>query len=437
MTVSRREAYLRSIEPHRIRAADIEWTAFDRFCRALGIVASPASAILYLTAHEHEGSRAVGRRLTRLDLASYVRGAKAPGQSTEVRRYLKALQATHPLGAPVPKADPLYVGHVRALVEAIAAPSWSQLRDVAYVVLLQASGLRPEEVERLTWSDVRISNGRVVVTTTLRKSRVIPIDVAVELLANGKIDCPVQALRDLRRASPIGDRLIFATRGAHLKNRRLRSLAREITRHRMGPQVIGQRTVDARTMRRLVTEILQPPLLAIRDMAIVLIGFGGALSTDEAINLRIEDVTTSSRGLVIDLPQRPQRSVAIPVATESQYCAQSAWQRWVDAVRRLEMSHDGLPAFMPCDPTQPILQHRPLWDGALSDVVARHARTAGLEGRYGFSSLRDGFIRSALQTPANPYDIQRQTGFRVFNGVQRRRDQEQLLSRNVARLLGL
>ena len=108
---SRREAYTRTLPAHRVRAADREWTAFEDMCRDLGVAADLGSVPLYLVAHESEGGRSISQRLARLDLAAFIRGVPAPSHSPDTKRFLRGLRSTSPIGAPVPKADPLYGGH--------------------------------------------------------------------------------------------------------------------------------------------------------------------------------------------------------------------------------------------------------------------------------------------------------------------------------------
>jgi hypothetical protein len=69
--------------------------------------------------------------------------------------------------------------------------------------------------------------------------------------------------------------------------------------------------------------------------------------------------------------------------------------------------------------------------------VVRRCDEADLTGHYAFSSLRNGFIRSALREGVPKHVIAQHVGFRSLAGVESREGSERLLHGNIAELIGL
>ena len=370
-----RELMARVLSPHRVAAAEAEAREFDRFCGELRVPDGFDAVTLYLTSHLPEGGRRVRSRLARLDLAAHLEGKPPPSQAPEMRRFLRGLHHSAPLGPVLEKAEPLYVGHVRMLVDETQAPTWSQLRDVAFILTLNATGLRDTEVTRLRWNDIRIHRDGIDIDILLRKGRRVPVATSLHLPRSGGATCAPTALARLRAATASLEMPIFATRGEHVTNRRLRGLAATVTASRRGPQQLSKPTLDEGAMAELVRHVCAPPAIGHRDRALLLLGYLAALGNLEASALRVGDITITPKGLLVRIPSRPVSTVAIPQNVERRYCPVSAWEAWLDCIDRAGLGEAGTPAFLPCDPTRPILGLASLSAQGLSDVVARRCGT--------------------------------------------------------------
>ncbi|GGK68556.1 recombinase [Nocardia camponoti] len=189
-------------------------------------------------------------------------------------------------------------------------------------------------------------------------------------------------------------------------------------------------------------------LAARRDAALILIGFVGALRSDELCAADGNDIVWHRHdGLHLILgrtkgSQEEAVTVAVPRATDPTVCPPCAWLRW-RAV--LHAHHDGgrgavglliesetdagLPhhiclrpptAVLPdrCSAFRPIDRHgnvRPMALDAesLTDILRRHLTTLGYTTaeikKFSGHSLRAGFVTAALRAGANERQIMRQT----------------------------
>ena len=166
---------------------------------------------------------------------------------------------------------------------------------------------------------------------------------------------------------------------------------------------------------------------AVRDRALLLLGFAAALRRSELVALDIGDLQDCPEGLVVTLrgsktdPERVGTLLGVPYARRKTLCAVRAVARW-----RTELAQAGElgPAlFRPVDRHGRIGAVR-LSDRAVAELVKEAAARAGLDPAiFGGHSLRAGFATSAVAAGLAEHDIMRQTRHRsilVFRGYVRR-----------------
>lgn len=202
-------------------------------------------------------------------------------------------------------------------------------------------------------------------------------------------------------------------------------------------------TEDIRLMIEALPRIdgLQSPLTlaGLRDRALLLIGFAGALRRSEVIGLRVEDVTISAEGmrLAIRRTKTDQEGrglvKGIRYGTNRSTCPVRSLRDWLQAAS----IHEG-PIFRGVD------RHGNVAKEALSGrsvalVVKRSARRAGLDAdQYSGHSLRAGFATQAARKGIPERLIQRHTGHRDLQTLREYIHEGELLSdENPTRVLGL
>jgi integrase len=156
---------------------------------------------------------------------------------------------------------------------------------------------------------------------------------------------------------------------------------------------------------------LPPTLAGARDAALLLVGYGAALRCSELVALDVAHVRDAGPGLVV---RTARGELVIPPGSQPALCAVTAWRRWID-----ERGPAPGPAFHPVDRHGRTLGRR-LSDDAVTDVVRRAARRAGLAGpeRFTSRSLRLGMMVTAGEQGTSERRIMRQTGHRDRRFVQ-------------------
>ena len=164
---------------------------------------------------------------------------------------------------------------------------------------------------------------------------------------------------------------------------------------------------------------------ALRDRALLLLGFAAALRRSEIVALDVADIQGCAEGLVVTLrssktdPEREGTLLGVPQARREALCPVRALARW-----QAELGADASgPIF------RSVTRHGRIGSGRLSDravarVVKEAAERAGLDpARFAGHSLRAGFATSAVAAGLAEHDIMRQTRHRsivVFRGYVRR-----------------
>ncbi len=159
-------------------------------------------------------------------------------------------------------------------------------------------------------------------------------------------------------------------------------------------------------IKRMVDAVEPQTLRGLRDRALLLLGFAGALRRSELVALDVEHLTAREEGLSVLIAQSKTdqeglgQIVAIPRVTDSPYCPVQAVSDWMAAAsitsgaifRRL---HRG-----------DVVGASRLTPQSVALVIKELAARVGLEaGRYAGHSLRSGFLTSAAQQRASIFKM--------------------------------
>jgi len=161
-------------------------------------------------------------------------------------------------------------------------------------------------------------------------------------------------------------------------------------------------------LKRMV-DVWHEGLIAIRNRAILLIGFDAALRRTELANLEVEHLQWIERGVRIHLPKSKGdpwglgEEITIVRRDQSPYCPVSALKSWLNGSK----VHNG-PIFRRLYRSR---ETHTVGDNHLSDrsihtIVKESAAKAGIKGRFGAHSLRRGFIHSAAEKSNAIVDVQ-------------------------------
>ena len=178
------------------------------------------------------------------------------------------------------------------------------------------------------------------------------------------------------------------------------------TRRRLGVAQAQKVALGVDDVRSMVAE-LRDSAIDVRDRALLLVGFAGALRRSELVGLDVADVSFERAGVVLALRRSKTNQegnaepIAIPYGSDVSTCPVRALQAW------LELVDDG-PLFRSID------RHGNV-GGRLSDhsvalVVKKLANVAGLDAaKVAGHSLRSGFATSAARAGKSEAAIMRQT----------------------------
>jgi integrase len=205
-------------------------------------------------------------------------------------------------------------------------------------------------------------------------------------------------------------RLKFRCQGMELDDPKLRLLLRAVRRE-LG--VAPRRAKRPFRLEMLERVQWRPGLVGIRDRALMLVGFYGALRVRELVGLNIEDVTEHERGYIITIRRSKTdqegrgRFVAIPRGVR--LGPAEALEAWLDVLRQHGYTSGALFRYARVKrlfPARMTVQ-------AAQNVVKLYAAQLGYDPRdFAGHSLRAGFVTSAALRNAPEEAIAKQTGHR-------------------------
>ena len=183
---------------------------------------------------------------------------------------------------------------------------------------------------------------------------------------------------------------------------------------------------------------LPDSLLGIRDRALLLLGFAGAMRRSELVGLDVTDLALADEGLVINIRRGKTdqagagRKVGIPRGEYPETCPVRAVQAWLE--------HSGVvegALFRGVNKHGHVSEAR-LSDRAVADVVKRTLKAAGKSPRrFAGHSLRAGLITQAAMAGVSERAIQDQSGHKSLLVMRRYIRDGSLFRENAAAKVGL
>jgi integrase len=171
----------------------------------------------------------------------------------------------------------------------------------------------------------------------------------------------------------------------------------------------------------------------IRNRALLILGWAGALRRSELVSLKIEHISKTPDGLILHLnrSKTDQKSeghdVALPFGSNPLTCPVRSFEDWVAAVGITE---------------GPVDRHGNVMDGLTPQsvrlVVKKCCEEVGLDPqRYGAHSLRSGFCSQAAKAGKAEHQIMKQTRHKRSDSLQRYIKKANLFDDNAASGIGL
>lgn len=172
----------------------------------------------------------------------------------------------------------------------------------------------------------------------------------------------------------------------------------------------GKSPILLETLSLIADCFAEDDIVALRDKALLFLGFAGAFRRSELVAIKIEHLTFSTEGLLVFIPQSKGdqlgkgSQVAIPYAPDKKICAVHAVQQWI-----LAAQIQSGPLF------RPFKKNREMRDRHLSDksvvlIVKKYVTMIGLSSAdFSGHSLRRGFATSAAQHNIDALSIMNQT----------------------------
>jgi len=170
-----------------------------------------------------------------------------------------------------------------------------------------------------------------------------------------------------------------------------------------------------------IAEALPNTMIGLRNRALLLIGFAGALRRSELVGLDVGDLSDSDAGLRIRIraskTDAEQQGVTIAVARGGRACPVAALQAWLKAAS----IKDG-PVFRPVLKGGQVTDAR-LSDHAVAEIVKACAKGLALDAKsFSGHSLRAGFLTSAAKRGASLFkmmDVSRHRSVETLSGYVR------------------
>ena len=179
----------------------------------------------------------------------------------------------------------------------------------------------------------------------------------------------------------------------------LKALARE---YGIAPK--GKAELMLADIEAMLAVLTGDSLAAVRDRAILLLGFAGGFRRSELAALDVPDLEFRRDGLIVRIArskgdQEGQgQIVAVVYGRRERTCPVRAMKRWLEASGLTEG-----PLFRPMRHGGRVVGDNRLSDRGIYEVVKSTARAAGLDAeRIGAHSLRIGHVTQALENGADP-----------------------------------
>jgi integrase len=199
----------------------------------------------------------------------------------------------------------------------------------------------------------------------------------------------------------------------------------------------GKDALWLQELRLMIDAIPQDQLIGIRNRALLVIGWAGALRRSELVALNVEDITKTRDGLILHLNRSKTdqkgegHDVAFPYGSNPLTCPVRSLEDWLAAS---EISEG--PLFRRMDRHGNILGR--LTPQSVRLIVRNCSEKVGLDPeRYGAHSLRSGFCSQAAKAGKAEHQIMKQTRHKRSDSLQRYIKKVSLFDDNAASGIGL
>ena len=226
-------------------------------------------------------------------------------------------------------------------------------------------------------------------------------------LRNGTAGLSVSTLR--RRLAAIASKHATEKLETPTNHPLVKKLLRRYSRSRG----TAEKKKDALTIERLPAILMAMPddLPALRDRALLLLGYAGAFRRSELVALDVADLRFTSAGLYVWIaaakndPRKKGREIYVPRLPGTELCAVTALVQWLEIV--------GVTAavFLTFDLRGRLTANR-LDPGDVARILRRRCVAAGVDGDFAGHSLRRGFITNAAKKKVPVESIKQVTGQR-------------------------
>lgn len=180
---------------------------------------------------------------------------------------------------------------------------------------------------------------------------------------------------------------------------------------------------------------------ALRDAALLLVGYAGAFRRSEVVSLLVEDVEFVEGGATVLLRRSKTdqegrgRKRALPYGSHPETCPVRNLKKWLESLE--EESRGEGPIFRPID-RHGNVKNVALSDRSVCEVVKKRAQAAGLDReRYSGHSLRAGLATAASAAGVSQKAIMDQGDWRSVQTVMRYVREGRLFENNAAASVGL
>jgi len=189
---------------------------------------------------------------------------------------------------------------------------------------------------------------------------------------------------------------------------------------------------------RAMVESLPDSLLGLRDRALILLGYAGAMRRSELVGLDVTDLAIAEEGLIVVIRKSKTdqvgvgRKIGIPFGEHVETCPVRAVRAWIE-----EGDIDEGPLFRSVNKHGDVSDKR-LSDQVVADVVKRSLRAAGKSSKKPAAhSLRAGLITQAAMADVSERAIQDQSGHKSLAVMRRYIRDGSLFRENAAAKVGL
>jgi integrase len=176
----------------------------------------------------------------------------------------------------------------------------------------------------------------------------------------------------------------------------------------------------------------------LRDRALLLVGFAGAMRRSEIVGLYADDVAIGPEGARVLIRRsktdqtREGATIGLPRGEHAETCPVMALEAWLSVLP----DHTG-PLFRRLSKAGRLIGRKPLWACAVRDILAKRAQEAEIATHLTAHGLRAGFITEAYDRGLRDDDIMphsRHRDLRSMRGYVRR---AKLMSTSPAGSVGL